>query len=1017
MHLARSCFARPVLGVIIAIGIGSQFHSACDVYVTPNLPNSPDPLNPALSLDDVELQFATIENQDLVLQVDASDSLPSGFQIVIGQPPEHGTLSDVEQTGAGATATYSPDADFVGTDSALIELHQDGVKIDEATASIIVYPEVRFDVEVLAVSPTLDIQARAFSPRDHELPEGEYQWSFGSDTISGPMTTHANSSHTFSSAGPHVVRLTLVLASLGSVQCSKGTTGDDKEATVPGDAIMAVSPGTGMESTIGSATASPLSSKTYTIANLGDAPLEWTASNTQPWITLTSPSVGTLFPGSIATVTVSVNDAANSLDEGTYEDTVTFTGGGTAVPRGITLRVLSPNCETSSTTWQNFSMITQTGVFTAEFDAIPNAAPIDGVTGLSAGTATNYTSLAAIVRFSPTGVIDARNGNAYAAATAINYTAGESYHFRMVVNVPARTYSVFVQPAGGTEVTLASNYAFRSEQSSVSNLGQWAIVGSSGSHSVCGFQLQDVQGMLSVSPSGTQSSFGEPGGPFAPSSRQYTLTNIGGTAITWTASKAKSWVTLSSTSGSLNPGASTNVTVSINSGANSLAEGVHTDTVSFTNSTNATGNTTRAVSLSVSTGGGQLATSATRHGITWSFGQPYTVGQFINGDWWVVDSGSGIVITAITRPHSTAGRDGSQINPTTANHGYDSRVGGYSATADVSRSLPITIHAGDSLVSTISWEIGESGAPNATNGIPRPALKVASVLTCLASPPSPSALRPSAYGTVKTMYDSNSIAWHLLPNLALPSNAPAITSIAAKFDKFRLDQIGTYPAIEFLHPSQAMPWYGRDSASEVGDAAMLLCSIYSEAQKFDLGIDLIQLGIDTYGAMASGTKWRPNGGHASGRKFPILFAGLMLGDNDMLNVGSTVLPSTNTFGEDAQCFYVSSATVAGQAGAIGYTSAMIGLPEWGIRHWEFTTANPDNASWGASYRTCCTANSWIGFVLAARMLGLQSAWNHDALFDYQDRYMDVTAPGGQHPGSRSWSAFQEAMWDLYRDQF
>jgi VCBS repeat-containing protein len=106
-------------------------------------------------------------------------------------------------------------------------------------------------------------------------------------------------------------------------------------------------------------------------------------------------------------------------------------------------------------------------------------------------------------------------------------------------------------------------------------------------------------GAMSVTPAGGMSSSGAPGGPFSPSSQQYTLTNTGGTSINWTASKTQTWVTLSSAGGTLAAGATDNVTVSINSGANSLVAGPYNDTVTFTNSTNGTGNTTRTVSLTV----------------------------------------------------------------------------------------------------------------------------------------------------------------------------------------------------------------------------------------------------------------------------------------------------------------------------------------------------------------------------------------------------------------------------------
>jgi hypothetical protein len=58
-------------------------------------------------------------------------------------------------------------------------------------------------------------------------------------------------------------------------------------------------------------------------------------------------------------------------------------------------------------------------------------------------------------------------------------------------------------------------------------------------------------------------------------------------------------VTLSNSGGTLAAGATTTVTVSINSGANSLTAGSFSDTVTFTNTTNHSGDTARSVNLKV----------------------------------------------------------------------------------------------------------------------------------------------------------------------------------------------------------------------------------------------------------------------------------------------------------------------------------------------------------------------------------------------------------------------------------
>ncbi|MEY4488913.1 MAG: hypothetical protein RIQ79_1421 [Verrucomicrobiota bacterium] len=106
--------------------------------------------------------------------------------------------------------------------------------------------------------------------------------------------------------------------------------------------------------------------------------------------------------------------------------------------------------------------------------------------------------------------------------------------------------------------------------------------------------------VLAVTPVGGISASGPEGGSFSPASTSYTLTNTGTAAMNWTAAKTAAWLTLSGTGGTLAAGTSTLVTASFNTAANSLSAGSYSDTLTFTNSTNGTGTTTRAVALAVS---------------------------------------------------------------------------------------------------------------------------------------------------------------------------------------------------------------------------------------------------------------------------------------------------------------------------------------------------------------------------------------------------------------------------------
>lgn len=148
---------------------------------------------------------------------------------------------------------------------------------------------------------------------------------------------------------------------------------------------------------------------------------------------------------------------------------------------------VTANSAGATTTWQNIALVSnQTGTFNADVDAIPLGSNIDAGVGLSDGAQTAFTGLACIARFNTQGTIDARNGNAYAAASSIPYLANTPYHFRFVVNVPAHTYSVYVTPPGGGEQTVGTNYAFRSEQSTVAGLNNWSLFADAGSMRGCG---------------------------------------------------------------------------------------------------------------------------------------------------------------------------------------------------------------------------------------------------------------------------------------------------------------------------------------------------------------------------------------------------------------------------------------------------------------------------------------------------------------------------------------------------
>jgi len=107
------------------------------------------------------------------------------------------------------------------------------------------------------------------------------------------------------------------------------------------------------------------------------------------------------------------------------------------------------------------------------------------------------------------------------------------------------------------------------------------------------------EAVLQVTPDSAFSSSGPLQGPFEPAGTVYSLKNAGLKPLNWRVSKTAYWLSLSSDHGSLEPGATAEVTVSITGVARDLVLGLYKDAVAFTNADNGYGTTSRDVSLSI----------------------------------------------------------------------------------------------------------------------------------------------------------------------------------------------------------------------------------------------------------------------------------------------------------------------------------------------------------------------------------------------------------------------------------
>jgi len=428
---------------------------------------------------------------------------------------------------------------------------------------------------------------------------------------------------------------------------------------------------------------------------------------------------------------------------------------------------------------------------------------------------------------------------------------------------------------------------------------------------------------------------------------------------------------------------------------------------------------------------GATASFVTQNSITWTFDTNYTVGQFANGDYYVVDPGSGVTINTIS-PASTSGdprgMNGSMINPThpSNNQGYDEQITwsgsgvappyieGLNVALDVDAGSPLVLNSGESLVSVKSQASGWQ-LPQFTN---------MAILTCLSSEPSSGSFRPGYMGAGKTIpHNISDINWAAMGAITPLSGAPSFSTFetATEFVWYEgiVHWIGRYFRATVNVPI-ANYGYGSDMAKYLGQALLLLNCNYSQSTKETLLYQILQYAIDISSCMSNGMSWPANGGHGHGRKTVLAFGGKVFNDSTML--AQINYATYQSFAEDLHIWEISQAdydrTVTGHTSEVGpvtqYSSGItpIGTAEWGWDH--ISSPTSDNAARTAVYRSSWGAN--IAGMLVTRITNAQTTWNRDLSFSYAERFRVLMDEGtvGQW-GTYTPSTWVKNMYDDYWD--
>lgn len=400
-----------------------------------------------------------------------------------------------------------------------------------------------------------------------------------------------------------------------------------------------------------------------------------------------------------------------------------------------------------------------------------------------------------------------------------------------------------------------------------------------------------------------------------------------------------------------------------------------------------------------------------RNGIRWTFDTEKKIGQFCNGDFWVLGSVNINSVSPAPLSSSTNFRNGSMLNPIgNIYHSYDGRVDGFQPSTV---TYPLILEGLNSLLSSASiisqptncaygyLDVSNYCVHYNYNGDFHSYLYSAACLTSVSYPQLQQTFRPPYSGSQKQFFIKTNLQKDLLPHLPLATRPTVsyLNNITKEFQNVWIDHKNN-STVRLIHPVNNMPNYGREIGTAVSEASCLLTLDYNDTQLDPLLTNFIQTGIDLYYDAKNGTYWGGDAGHDNGRKWPIIFAGLMLNCDEMKNIMQT---GKMLGGEDMQTYY--NEQYKPLWGRNCYSQYNITCSGTGAKD----CMDPNRLIDGCvDYRNCCTSNTWCGEAIAVKIMGAENLWSHNAFFDYIYRWVTADVVGG---GEMTGGSYIRNMWN------
>ena len=337
----------------------------------------------------------------------------------------------------------------------------------------------------------------------------------------------------------------------------------------PVDADLMVAPADGFSASGAPGGPFEPANQVYTLTNDGSEVLDFSVVTADSWVSV-NPAAGSIQPGESSAVTVGLSAAADQLFPGSYGTSILFDN--LAGLEGDTLRTVSLTVQDAGAVNDKFSnaiLLTAASGSTIGSNVGADKDPGEPDHGNNAGGASVWWQWVAPA----TGTLEVdTNGSSFDTTLGV-YTGssqatlasvgqdddgGEGTRSRLQFPVTVGTnYFIAVdgfRNAGGVAVgNVSLNWLFTEEGAST--------------------------GQLAISPVADFLSSGPLGGPFAPASLTYTLTNTSAGPIDFDVITNGTFFDVDRTAGQLEPGASTTLTLTINAQAQALGPGTSVGSV------------------------------------------------------------------------------------------------------------------------------------------------------------------------------------------------------------------------------------------------------------------------------------------------------------------------------------------------------------------------------------------------------------------------------------------------------